>query len=450
MPGMLWASTAKLLWQGKVKKGSVRQQTAVLGGDNRDPTDLTRKEQGEKRGTRSRQSALPDVTGAGSGCAVAEGASALCSKAASLALQGHRGGPPSCSGTWFLPGRAALCPAWAARPLLRLAAGKDVGAPGGCPSPRSRSPPVSSIPPRQRQLVTLARGAQRPAPLPAGPRAPATPAGPHPAPPRAAARPAEGGCQCRCPSSRATAWCRCRPGTAGALLDATACVARLRCQYRSGRAADGCHFCPRCQEPLLVPLGPSLVPALAPPRPRVPAPALIFTHTHRNTCTPQHGPPHADRAQHTPLPPSSHGAPEVVRSGGCSDSENSLTHIQLPTHLHIHTCIPQHQPPLSCPWCPGKLQGFLGTSAGTLGRVWMALRECPGRKQLLEDTHKHVFQTLSSHRVMAGLLPAPLLRGIFTAIRLPSLPLWLLWCVVGRCSIQSDSATGEGCTVCSK
>ena len=59
MPGMLWASTAKLLWQGKVKKGSGRQQTAVLGGDNSDPTDLTRKEQGEMRGDKEQAVCTP-------------------------------------------------------------------------------------------------------------------------------------------------------------------------------------------------------------------------------------------------------------------------------------------------------------------------------------------------------------------------------------------------------
>lgn len=59
MPGMLRASTAKLLSQGKVKKGSVRGQTAVLGGDNRDPTDLTREEQGEKRGDKEQAICTP-------------------------------------------------------------------------------------------------------------------------------------------------------------------------------------------------------------------------------------------------------------------------------------------------------------------------------------------------------------------------------------------------------
>lgn len=340
---------------------------------------------------------------------MAEGASASCSKAASFALQGHRAGLPSCSGTWFLPGRPALCPAWAARALLRLAAGKDVGAPGGCPSPWSCSPrpfhpsrlargswsawrgvpstplcfwPDPALPPRWQEL-TRPRLVPPLALLRAAPAADAVPAEPLPG---AGAAQAE-------------------LGLVPLLLNAAACATRSRCQYRSGRAVDGCHFCPRCQEPLLVPLGLSLVPVAAWPRPSVPAPALIFTHMHMNTCTPQHPPPHADRAQHAPLPPSSHGAPEVVRSGGCSDTENSLTHIHLPTHLHIHTHIPQHQPPLPCPWRPGKLQGFLGTggATGALGRVWMALRECPGRNQLLGDTHKYVFQTPSSHRVMAGL-----------------------------------------------
>lgn len=83
----------------KVRKGGVRGCTAVLGGDDRGPADLTGEEQGEEGVTRNRQSVYTAAPRAGSVLVGLEGASDSCSKTNSVGLQGHRAESPRCSGT---------------------------------------------------------------------------------------------------------------------------------------------------------------------------------------------------------------------------------------------------------------------------------------------------------------------------------------------------------------